>query len=148
VIEYPPLTRLTQDEILEALQRALLAEQQAVIDYHRHAQASDRPGIREALEALRDVEREHALRLLRRIEVLGGQPARAVAEPQPIGEDLSTSLVHDLRGEQWAIVEYARLVAGIMDDDETATMMAELLLDEIQHAAWLRATLRAIQGGA
>jgi bacterioferritin (cytochrome b1) len=145
VIEYPPLAKLTRDEILEALQRALQAEQQAVVDYHRHAQASDRPGIREALEALRDVEREHALRLLRRIEVLGGQPAHAVAQPQPTGEDLSAYLVHDLRGEQWAIIEYARLVAGIVDDDETATMMAELLLDEIQHAAWLRATLRVLQ---
>ena len=146
MIEFPPLTRLTRDEIVEALQRALLAEQQAVIDYHRHAQASDRPGIREALESLRDVEREHALRLMRRIEALGGQPAGTTPQPKPAGKETSAQLEQDLCGEQWAIVEYARLVAGIMDDDETATLMAELLLDEIQHAAWLKATLLVLQG--
>ena len=146
MIEYPPLTRLTQAETMEALQRALLAEQQAVIDYHHHAQVSDRPGIREALESLRDVEREHALRLMRRIEALGGQPAPLGPQSPPAGKTLSAQLVRDLRGEQWAIVEYARLVAGIVDDDETATLMAELLLDEIQHAAWLKDTLLVLQG--
>jgi rubrerythrin len=60
---------------------------------------------------------------------------------------LAEWLAHDLRGEQWAIVEYARLVAGIMDDDATAELMSELLQDEIRHARWLKAALRAVEKG-
>ncbi len=142
------LLRLTPDEILAGLQAALLAEEQAVADYHAHAQASDRASIREALETLRDVEQEHAGRLIERIVALGGSPARSAPEAQPAGEGLAGWLAQDLAGEQWAIVEYARLVAGAVDDDETAGLMAELLWDEIRHAEWLKTTWRTVEGHA
>jgi bacterioferritin (cytochrome b1) len=142
-----PLTRLTADEILSGLHRALLAEHQAVADYHAHAQASDRPDIREALETLRDVERDHALRLASRITALGGVPASHAPEAPSAGNTLAGRLLWDLAGEQWAIVEYARLVAEIVDDDETAELMAELLLDEIRHARWLKSVLHALAEG-
>ena len=141
------LTTLTAGEILAGLGQALLAECQAVADYHAHAQACDRPEIREALETLREVEREHALRLASRISALGGSPASGEVAPQTTGDTLADWLAHDLRGEQWAIVEYARLVAGIVDDDETVELMTELLLDEIRHAGWLKTTLRALGSG-
>ena len=64
---------------------------------------------------------------------------------QTVGGILADWLAYDLKGEQWAIVEYARLVAGIVDDDETAELMAELLQDEIRHARWLKSTLRALE---
>jgi bacterioferritin (cytochrome b1) len=138
-------TQLTPDEVLEGLERAVLAERQAVADYGAHAQAYDQPGVREALLALRDVEREHALRLALRITALGGSPPSQEATPKPVGEGLAWSLAHDLEAEQRAIVEYARLVAGIVDDDDTAGLIAELLIDEIRHAAWLKSTLRFLQ---
>ena len=141
------LITLTVDEILHNLNRALLAEWQAVADYQAHAQASDRADVREALETLRDVEREHALRLSLRITALGGTPSSQTPAPQQAGDALESWLAHDLEGEQWAIVEYARLVAGIVDDDATAELMAELLLDEIRHAAWLKSTLRVLAAG-
>jgi bacterioferritin (cytochrome b1) len=142
------LIRLSPDEILASLQTALLAEQQAVADYGAHAQASSRsPDLAEALEALRDVEREHARRLASRIVTLGGSPSLHEEPPQPAGENLVGWLEHDLQAEQWAIVEYARLVAGILDDEETAEMMAELLVDETRHARWLKGTLAALQEG-
>jgi bacterioferritin (cytochrome b1) len=148
VTERQPLIRLTADEILAGLSEALEAEEQAAADYHAHAQASDQTSIREALETLRDVEREHALRLALRITALGGRPASPAPKAQPEGDTLAGWLAQDLQGEQWAIVEYARLVAGAVDDDETAELMAELLWDEIRHARWLKSTLRACEGKA
>ncbi len=143
-MDYPPLAHLTQEEILVRLNQALAAERQAVADYDAHAQAGDPPDVQVALETLRDVEREHAARLMARIVELGGRPTGQTPEPGTAGDTLATRLEHDLRGEQWAIVEYARLVAGILDDEKTVELMAELLLDEIRHARWLKATLRAL----
>ena len=140
----PRPVQLTADEVLAGLNAALLAERQAVADYDLHARTSSQPELRDALETLRDVEQEHAVRLAARIRALGGTPSGEAPEPQPASEPLASGLARDLIGEQWAIVEYARLVAGIDDDDETAELMAELLLDEIRHAAWLKATLRAL----
>jgi bacterioferritin (cytochrome b1) len=93
------------------------------------------------------VEREHALRLAERIAALGGNLPGAQPEAQPAGATLEEWLAHDLSGEQWAIVEYARLVAGIVDDDETAELMAVLLRDEIRHARWLKSALRKLEYG-
>ena len=140
------LTTLTRDEILSSLNRALLAERQAVADYHAHAQACDRVDMREALETLRDVEQEHAVRLAARITALGGAPVSQEVGPQPGGETLTAWLTQDLMAEQWAIVEYARLVASVMDDSNTVELMTELLMDEIRHAGWLKSTLRTLEG--
>jgi bacterioferritin (cytochrome b1) len=137
-------TALGLDEILRRLNEALLAERQAVADYGAQANVCKRADIREALETLRDVEREHALRLALRITALGGKPTDQEASPQAGSQTLASWLALDLVGEQWAIVEYAHLVAGIMDDTETVDLMAELLLDEIRHAAWLKSTLRTL----
>jgi bacterioferritin (cytochrome b1) len=138
-------TQLGPDEVLESLARAILTERQAVADYGAHAQAFDQPGVRDALQTLRDVEREHALRLTLRMTALGGSPPSQEATPKSLGEGLAASLALDLEAEQSAIVEYARLVAGIVDDDDTASLLTELLLDEIQHAGWLKSTLRSLQ---
>lgn len=138
------MSKLSTDEILEGLTKALQAEQQAVADYNAHADACAHLDIQEALETLRDVEREHALRLAVRITALGGSPPSEEAKPQPAGDTLADWLSRDLAGEQWAIVEYARLVAGIVDDGATAELMTELLMDEIRHARWLKSTLRAL----
>jgi bacterioferritin (cytochrome b1) len=138
-------TILTSDEILAGLDSALAAEHQAVADYHAHAQACDQPDIREALETLRDVEREHALRLALRIAALGGSPTSLTPQSRPADDTLADWLKQDLSAEQWAIVEYAELVAGIYDDDETVELMTELLLDEIRHARWLKAMLRTLE---
>jgi bacterioferritin (cytochrome b1) len=147
VVQYQSLTRLSTDAILADLNRALVAERQAVADYDDHARVSGQADIRKALESLRDVEAEHAARLATRITLLGGSPAAEMPAARATGETLEDRLIYDLEGEQWAIAEYARLVAGIVDDDETAGLMAELLMDEIRHAAWLKATLRAVQAG-
>jgi bacterioferritin (cytochrome b1) len=138
-------TQLTADQVLDGLNRAVLAERQAGADYHAHAMACDLPDIRAALETLRDVEREHALRLALRITALGGSPASQEPEPRRVGGGLAATLALDLQAEQSAIVDYALLVAGIVDDDETVDMMAELLLDEIRHASWLKSSLRTLQ---
>jgi rubrerythrin len=143
-MEYETLTRLTAEEILAGLRAALRAEVQAVADYQGHAQAAPQAEIGETLATLADVEREHALRLTKRITDLGGRLPEGRPEAPASGESLADWLTHDLKGEQWAIVEYARLVAGIMDDDETAELMAELLRDEMRHARWLKATLRTL----
>lgn len=148
------LIRLTASEVLAGLNVALAAERQAGADYAAHARACKGSGapsdVCTALEMLGEVEQEHAQRLAARIAALGGTPDDPVppgeAEAQTAGNRLAQWLVSDLAAEQWAIVEYARLVAGIVDDDETAALMAELLADEIRHAAWLKANLRSMGG--
>jgi bacterioferritin (cytochrome b1) len=139
------LVHLTAAEILASLAQACLAEQQAVVDYHARALAAKTSAMREALETLRDVEQEHAVRIAARITALGGTLVEERVEPKALGDTLVAGLTQDLIGEQWAIVEYARLVAGIVDDGETAELMAELLADEIRHARWLKATLQTLQ---
>ena len=142
------LMTLTPDEILSGLNQALQAERQAVADYATHARACGRPDIRDALEALCEVEQGHARRLELRIAALSGTPAGgARSDPQTNGTVVSW-LTQDLANEQWAIVDYARLVAGIVDDDETTDLMTELLLDEIRHATWLKTTLRQLTSEA
>lgn len=142
------LTTLTPDEILNGLNQALQAELQAVADYAAHARACGRPNIQDALEALCEVEQGHARRLELRITALSGTPAsRATRDPQASGT-LAAWLTRDLASEQWAIVHYARLVAGIVDDQETADLMAELLWDEIRHASWLKTALRQLSSEA
>lgn len=136
---------LSKQEILAGLNKALLAEYQSIADYGAHAEACPQPEIREALEALREVERDHALRLALRITALGGPATSQTVLPRRVGDSLVGWLAMDLAAEQWAITEYARLVAGIVDDDETAALMAELLRDEIRHAAWLKSTWRRLQ---
>ena len=66
-------------------------------------------------------------------------------EPRVAGDSLRDWIKADLEAEQWAIVEYARLVADIVDDDETVELMTELLFDEIRHATWLKTTLRSLR---
>jgi bacterioferritin (cytochrome b1) len=144
-MEIGTLTMLTAEEILDGLHVAILAEIQAVADYDSHAQAAPEAEMGEALAALADVEREHALRLAERITALGGSPPSGKPRAQPPSGTLADWLAHDLKGEQWAIVEYARLVAEIVDDDETAELMAELLRDEIRHARWLKSALRTLE---
>ena len=80
-------TTLALDEILLRLNDALLAERQAVADYNAQAHACDRPNIQEALETLRDVEREHALRL-----ALPGRQDRGRNSAVPCGEGLPVPL--------------------------------------------------------
>ena len=138
------LTKLTAAQILQGLHAAILAEMQAVADYHSHARSAPDPEVSEVLATLGDVERDHALRLAERIAALGGSPPDDWPAAQPSGGTLADWLAHDLGGEQWAIVEYARMVSGIIDDDETAELMAELLRDEIRHARWLQSALRKV----
>ncbi len=136
------LTKITPVQILEGLHAAYVAEVQAVADYHSHARSASDAEVSEVLAVLGDVERDHAFRLAERIAALGGSPPYDQPAAQPTGGTLAEWLAHDLGGEQWAIVEYARMVAGIVDDDETAELMAELLRDEIRHARWLKLALR------
>lgn len=146
------LTRLTSEQILARLKVALAAEIRAAADYEAHARACAAAGapqdVCHALVSLRDVEQEHALRLAARITALGGVPSSASpgapAGSEGTGDALARWLEDDLAAEQWAIVEYARLVATILNDDETADLLAELLVDEIRHAAWLKSALRTL----
>lgn len=143
-MEERALATLAPHELLKGLTKALRAEWQAVADYGAHAQACDDAEIREALETLGSIEREHAMSLTKRIEALGGSPSSETVVPGSMSGSIANWLEHDLASEQWAIVEYARIVACTVNDAETVDLMIELLLDEIRHATWLKATLNAL----
>jgi len=138
---------LTPRQILGGLRAALRAERQAIADYRAHAAGAQVSETREAFEALADVEAGHAARLEARLTDLGEPPSGSLSLPQAAGTGLAEWLASDLKGEQWAIGEYARLVSWILDDEATVELMTELLVDEIRHAAWLRSALRSAATG-
>lgn len=147
---------MTQDEIIAVLQDALKSELAAVEMYAAHAKAIPEAAVAEGVRAILDVEREHAANLSRRIRELGGRPVQPGGPSTVAGrvaaatsQALSTvdMLRMELGEEQAAIKHYAMAVAEIMEDEDTVSMLAEHLQDEIAHATWMKRQIRALGVG-
>ncbi len=144
---------MTPEEIVRALQDALKAELSAVELYGAHARAIQEPAIAQGVQAIREVEQEHAANLSRRIRQLDARPAEAGGAPTVLGRaaalggaGMSTAemLRLELAEEQAAIKYYAAAIAEIMDDEDTLSLLAEQLQDELAHALWMKRQLRAL----
>ncbi|MGD1995758.1 MAG: ferritin-like domain-containing protein [Anaerolineae bacterium] len=139
---------MDRSEIIEALNNDLRAELSAVEMYALHAEAITDDIIAQGVRAIMVVEQRHARDLVERIRALGGTPvepgggetamgrAAAAASAQTSTEEM---LRLELAEEQQAIKDYATQIAEIMDDEETLDMLEEHLLDEMQHARWMKA---------
>ena len=142
---------MTRDEIIQALQKALEAEISAIEMYTIHGDTIQDAGIVQAVQAIRDVEKGHAKALAERIHALGEEPAsktqtatitsRSLAGTQDNTMDM---LRLELAEEQNAIVDYAKAIARILEDETTLDMLEEHLLDEIRHARWLKSQICAL----
>lgn len=144
---------MTQDEIIAVLQDALKSELAAVEMYAAHAKAISEAAVAEGVRAILEVEQEHAANLSRRVRELGGRPVQpggpsTVAGRVAAATSRTLSTVEMLRmelgEEQAAIKHYAMAVAEIMEDEDTVSMLAEHLQDEIAHATWMKRQIRAL----
>jgi len=145
---------LSKEQIVEALNHDLTAELSAVEMYGAHAKAIAEEVIVQGVRAILSVEEGHAQELTKRIKELGGKPAQPGGTATVVGRALGAAsgqastvemLKLQLGEEQQAIKDYSAQIAEIVYDDETATLLEEHLHDEIEHARWLKAQIRALE---
>lgn len=148
---------MTREEIIAALNKALTAELGAVEMYGIHAEAIQQPDLAQAVAAILDVERIHARNLAARIRELGGEPAAPGGPATVAGRAAGAASRHlstadmlrmELSEEQNSIKHYATVIADIMDDATTVDMLEEHILDEMQHARWMKARILELEKGA
>ncbi|MBC7258951.1 MAG: ferritin-like domain-containing protein [Chloroflexi bacterium] len=144
---------MSKQNIIAILQDALKAELAAVEMYAAHAKAIPEAAVAEGVQAILEVEQEHAANLSRRIREIGGRPlepggaATVAGRVAAVGSQaLPTAemLRLELGEEQTAIKHYAMAIAEIMDDEDTLSMLTEHLQDEIAHATWMKRQIRAL----
>jgi bacterioferritin (cytochrome b1) len=145
---------LRREEIIEALNHDLIAELSAVEIYRAHANAITEDAIVQGVRAILSVEEDHAEELTRRIKDLGSEPARPGGAPTVAGRAAGAAsgqsstvemLKLELGEEQQAIKDYSAQFAEIMEDNETITLLEKHLLDEMEHARWLKAQILALE---
>jgi bacterioferritin (cytochrome b1) len=141
---------MDRTQVIEALNDDLRAELSAVELYAAHAEAIPQDAIAQSVRAIMAVEARHARDLAARIKALGGTPAEPGGVETVAGRAVGAASAQastadmlrlELAEEQQAIRDYATQIAEIMDDEETVDMLEEHLVDEMQHARWLKAQI-------
>ena len=145
---------MEKGEIINALNNDLRAELSAVEIYSAHGAAIKEDEIAQGIKAILEVERGHAEELTKRIEELGGLPAKPGENDTRIGKALGMTskqastlemLKFELSEEQQAIKDYSMQIAEIMDDTTTISMLKKHLMDEIDHADWLKSKIAELE---
>ena len=146
---------MEKGEIINSLNNDLRAELSAVEIYSAHAGAIQEDEIAQGVKAILEVERGHAEELTKRIEELGGLPAKPGEKDTRIVKALGMTsrqastlemLKFELSEEQQAIKDYSVQIAEIMDDTSTIAMLKKHLMDEIDHADWFKAKIAELEG--
>ena len=146
---------MEKDEIIKSLNRDLRAELSAVEIYSAHAEAIKEDEIAQGVKAILEVEKKHAEELTQRIEELEGLPAKPGEDDTRLGKALGRTsgqastlemLKFELSEEQQAIKDYSTQIAEIMDDTTTIAMLKKHLMDEIDHADWLKSKIVELEG--
>lgn len=145
---------LSKELIIEALNHDLIAELSAVEMYAAHAEAIAEDAIVQGVSAILSIEEGHAQELTKRIKELGGEPAQPGGAATVVGRAVGAAsaqastvemLKLALGEEQQAIKDYSAQIAEIVDDDDTVTLLEQHLQDEMEHARWLKAQIRALE---
>lgn len=137
--------KANRDEILDLLNRALASEWSAFLQYeHHYVMASDihSAEIRDMWQEHAEQEHEHARQFNERINQLGGVPANSPHQivqlsstPFEAGHDLRSMLEIDLIYERETIEFYNEIVRTCgFNDNETRTIVEDILLEENEHA--------------
>jgi bacterioferritin (cytochrome b1) len=146
---------MEKGEIINSLNNDLRTELSAVEIYSAHAEAIQEDEIAQGVKAILEVERGHAEELSQRIEELGGLPAKSGERDTRMGKALGASskqgrtlemLRFELSEEQQAIKDYSVEIADIIYDTTTIAMLKKHLMDEIDHADWLKAKIVELEG--
>lgn len=145
---------LSEEQILEALDDDLIAELSAVEIYRAHAEAITEDAIVQGVRAILSVEEDHAEELTTRIKDLGGQATQPGGTATVVGRTAGATsgrsstvemLSLELGEEQQAIKDYSAQIADIMEDNETITLLEKHLLDEMEHARWLKGQILTLK---
>jgi bacterioferritin (cytochrome b1) len=145
---------MEKGEIINFLNRNLRAELSAVEIYSAHEAVIKEDEIAQGVRAILEVERGHAEELTKRIEELEGLPAKAGEKDTRIGKALGMAsaqastlemLKFELSEEQQAIRDYSFQIAYIMDDTSTIALLKKNLMDEIDHADWLKSKIAELE---
>lgn len=146
---------MEKNEIINSLNNDLRAELAAVEIYNAHTEAIQEDEIAQGVKAILEVERGHAEELTQRIEELGGSPAKSGEKDTRIGKALGMTtkqastlemLKFELSEEQQAIKDYSVEIADIIYDTTTIAMLKKHLMDEIDHADWLKSKIVELEG--
>jgi bacterioferritin (cytochrome b1) len=141
---------MEREQIIDSLNNDLRAELSAVEIYSAHAEAIQEDEIAQGVRAILEVERGHADELTQRIEELGGAPAKPGERDTRLGKAVGATskqastlemLRLELSEEQQAIKDYSVEIADIIYDTTTITMVKKHLMDEIDHADWLKSKI-------
>ncbi len=136
-------------DIIELLNEVLTAELTAINQYFLDAKMLDNWGLEGLGRHFRDAsidEMKDAERVTDRILYLDGMPNYQRVGPVRIGETAREKLQLALDLEKEAIERYNRgvILARDKGDNGSRQMLAELLVDEEEHADWLETQLDAV----
>jgi bacterioferritin (cytochrome b1) len=146
---------MEKGEIIDSLNNDLRAELSAVEIYSAHGEAIQEDEIAQGVKAILEVEKGHAEELTQRIEELGGLPAKPGEGETRMGKALGASskqgstlemLRFELSEEQQSIKDYSVEIADIIYDTTTIAMLRKHLMDEIDHADWLKSKIVELEG--
>ncbi len=137
-------------DIIELLNEVLTAELTAINQYFLDAKMLDNWGIERLAHHFREAsidEMKDAERVTDRILYLDGMPNFQRLGPVKIGETAMEKLRLALALEKEAIERYNRgvILTREKGDNGTRQMLAELLVDEEEHADWLETQLDAVE---
>jgi bacterioferritin len=136
-------------DIIELLNEVLTAELTAINQYFLDAKMLDNWGIERLAHHFREAsidEMKDAERITDRILYLDGMPNYSRIGPVRTGETAVEKLQLALDLEKEAVERYNRGVdlARSKGDNGTRQLLAELLVDEEEHADWLESQLDAL----
>ena len=137
-------------EVLEALQKALSEELQAINQYFLHAEMQSNWGYKRLYGEIKKQaigEMKHAEVLIERIIFLEGIPNLNEFPKLKIGKNVEQQLQNDLELEKGAVEDYNKCIALARKagDNASADLFEVLLKDEEQHVDFLEAQLGLIE---
>lgn len=136
---------VTREELIKNLNGDLAREYQAVIAYVVYSQVlkgAEYMNIAGELEVHAGEELQHAIKIAKQIDYLGGQPT-ATPEPVKLSDDNKEMLRADLKNENETIRNYRERVKQCEELSEyaTAEIIREILIDEQDHQIALATAL-------
>jgi len=137
-------------EVIEALQKALSEELQAISQYFLHGEMQSNWGYKRLYAEIKKQaigEMKHAEALIERIIFLEGIPNLNEFPKLKVGKTVEQQLQNDLNLEKTAVAEYNEWVALArkLGDHTSADLMETLLKDEEDHVDFLEAQLSMIK---
>lgn len=141
---------MSNEKIIEFLNRAVNMEMTAAHQYQLHAHTLEDWGLTKLAVKMREEMAEelgHSDRFIERLMFLKAKPELAFDKPPKAADSLSDMFKSDLKDEEEAILVYSKAAQHAMEvgDIGTRVLFEEIALDEEGHKAWLELQLDLIE---